>query len=125
MKVCEAVHGIMELKPHQFADDIVVGWLRSVDGQIYNDYIRGHEGDEDMEPTDYDTGEHYEDELLVPAPYDEDVYMLYLSAQVDFYNGDFDRYNNGMVRFNVALSAFVDHFNRTHPARQPVWRVWA
>ena len=55
--------------------------------------------------------------LMVPDPYSS-LYIKYLTAQIDFYNNEIARYNNSMAMFHVALSAFVDAYNRTHMPKQ-------
>jgi hypothetical protein len=52
-------------------------------------------------------------ELLVKAPYDE-LYISWLSSKVDYFNGEYVKYNNNIVRYNDTLSAYASHYNRTH-----------
>lgn len=51
--------------------------------------------------------------LIVPAPYDA-LYLYWLEAQIDYYNGEMDRYNNAAGRFTLAQQEFIDHYHRTH-----------
>ena len=51
--------------------------------------------------------------LLIPAPYDE-VYLRFLEAQMDYANGEFERFNNSNAMYAAAWSAFVNYYNRTH-----------
>lgn len=55
--------------------------------------------------------------LLVPEPY-SNLYVKYLAAQVDYFNGELARYDNSMTLFNAALSAFADWYNRNNMPRQ-------
>ena len=57
--------------------------------------------------------------LLVPEPYSM-LYLYYLTAQIDFLNGELARYNNSMVMYNTALSTYADYVNRT---RMPLQRA--
>ena len=52
-------------------------------------------------------------ELVVKAPYDE-LYISFLASKIDFFNGEFVRYNNNIVRFNDTMTAYGNHYNRTH-----------
>lgn len=52
-------------------------------------------------------------ELIVKAPYDE-LYISFLASKIDFFNGEFVRYNNNIVRFNDTMTAYGNHYNRTH-----------
>jgi hypothetical protein len=56
-------------------------------------------------------------ELLAAFPHDG-LYVHYMAAQIDYHNGEFDRYNNGMVMFTVAYQAFADAWMRNHMHRQ-------
>jgi len=58
-----------------------------------------------------------ERELLIPHPY-EDAYVKYLSAQVDYHNGEYERYNNAMMMFNTVYQAYANGYNREHMPRQ-------
>jgi hypothetical protein len=51
--------------------------------------------------------------LLVEAPYDR-LYDLYLMAQVDFYNREYDNYNNSVTAFNAALDDWRQKYHRDH-----------
>ena len=50
--------------------------------------------------------------LLVGAPYDR-LYDLYLMAQVDFYNREYDNYNS-VTAFNAALDEWRQKYHREH-----------
>ena len=50
---------------------------------------------------------------MIPAPYDE-AYLRYLEAQMDYANGEYDRFNNSNAMYAAAFSTFVNHYNRTH-----------
>jgi hypothetical protein len=51
--------------------------------------------------------------LLVGAPHDR-LYDLYLMAQLDFYNREYDNYNNSVTAFNAALDEWRQSYHRTH-----------
>lgn len=51
--------------------------------------------------------------LIVPAPWDA-LYLYWLEAQIDYCNGEMDRYNNAAGRFTLAQQEFIDHYHRTH-----------
>jgi hypothetical protein len=54
-----------------------------------------------------------EKELLVKAPYDV-LYIRWLEAQIDYYNGEITRYNNSQQMYQTAYDTFDRHYNRTH-----------
>lgn len=51
--------------------------------------------------------------LLVPFPY-TDMYLFYLSAQIDLGNAEIAKYNNNKQLFNNAYLTFSDYYTRTH-----------
>jgi len=73
--------------------------------------------DEKPFPWPYDPEKDMDTVLLVPEPY-SGLYVKYIAAQVDYYNGEIGRYNNSMVMFNMALAQFIDYYNRTNMHRQ-------
>lgn len=61
--------------------------------------------------------------LIVPAPWDA-LYLYWLEAQIDYYNGEMDRYNNSAGRFTLAQQEFIDHYHRSHrPASGGKWNI--
>ena len=103
---------IAEIKPNQYSDDILIRWVSDVDGLIINEIVKWHEGCDSLAHGPY-TAQDMQTKLLVDDPYSK-LYMQYLSAMIDYYNGDFGRFNNDMVMYNASLSEFADWFNREH-----------
>ena len=102
MTIAKVIAQLMEVKPHQYSTEALVGWLSDLDGRIWENYHR---------------------ELLIPAPY-EDLYIRYLAAQVDYYNAEFARYNNSMVMFNLLLTEYVNHLTRNYSRPQPKLKLF-
>ena len=61
----------------------------------------------------YDDSTDTSTELLVPAPFDE-VYLRWLEAQIDYHNGEYDKYNNAIIMFNTVFEAYQAYYTRTH-----------
>lgn len=61
--------------------------------------------------------------LIAPEPY-SNLYVKYLAAQVDYYNGEIPRYKNSMARFNEALDMYAAWYNRNHMPRQDNFIRW-
>ena len=63
---------------------------------------------------DPETGEETEEPvtLLVPYPYDRDLYTYYLMMKVDEGNAEFDKYNQSSKLFNNALLTYRNFVNR-------------
>lgn len=51
--------------------------------------------------------------LLVEPPYGR-LYELYLMAQIDFLNREYDNYNNSVTAFNAALDEWRQKYHRDH-----------
>jgi hypothetical protein len=113
MKLREAIERIDSLKHNTFTQGEKVEWLNRLDGLVKTQIIDTHEGAEEVEFSGYSERENMETELLVPAPYD-DVYMRWLEAQIDYYNGEIARYNNSMAMYQAAFDDYERFYNRTH-----------
>ena len=113
MTISEAITKIDSLKPNGYSQTDKIGWLSLADGMIKNNVIDTHEGCEGVTFNGYDDDTPLDTELIVKAPYDE-MYLSWLSSKIDFYNGEYARYNNNITRFNDTFSAYKNHYNRTH-----------
>ena len=113
MLIMEAIGRINRLKPNAYAIQDKVWWLSILDGRIKTDIIDTHEGGEDVIFTGYSEDGDTNTKLLVPAPHDI-LYIYWLEAQIDYANGEYNKYSNSMAMFNEAYSAFEKYYNRTH-----------
>ena len=112
MKIIDAINRIDSLKHNTYTQSDKVAWLSEVDWDVKKNVLDTHEGDE-VEFTGYDDSTDLQTELLIPVPYDK-VYLLWMEAQIDYYNGEYDKYNNAMDMFYEALNGFKSDYNRTH-----------
>lgn len=117
MTINEAINKLRDIKPTQFDNPTLVGWLSEVEQKIFQENIRWHEGTSEIPPWPYDPEQDMDTALLIPEPYSS-VYLRYLEAQVDYYSGEYVRYANSMTMYNVALSEYVDWYNRSHMPKQ-------
>ena len=111
MTVAEAITRIDRLRPNQYTSAEKTAWLSALDGQIFAEIIMTHR---DADRTEFEAYTDTTAELLVPAPYDEELYTDYLMMQVDKANAEFGKYDQSAVLFNNALLGFRNHYNRTH-----------
>lgn len=88
--------------PAEIDDTILLDWLNQVEGQILHEIfllalseIRPYSAT----PTEA---------LAAPYPYDG-IYLLWMEAQVDFANGEYERYTNTMQRYNTAWNDLARH----------------
>ena len=113
MTIIEAINRIDAIKPNSFSQQDKVRWLSTLDGIIKKEIIDTHEGAEKVTFNGYNENTLITTELLVPAPYD-DVYIRYLEMQMDYANGEYNKYDNSYAMYNNAYSAFARYYNRTN-----------
>lgn len=113
MKINEAISIIDDLKPNTYSQSDKITWLSHVDATVKSLIIDTHEGADDVTFSGYDDSTDLNTELLVPEPFDE-LYLRWLEAQIDYYNGEYGKYNNAIVMYNAAYKAYQNEYNRTH-----------
>lgn len=113
MTINEAISRIEELKPNTYSQSDKIKWLSHVDATVKRLIIDTHEGAEDVTFIGYDDSTDLNTELLVPEPFDE-LYLRWLESQIDYYNGEYGKYNNAIVMYNAAYEAYQNEYNRTH-----------
>lgn len=112
MKIIEAINRIDSQKHNTYKKDEKVEWLSRLDAMVKKHIIDTHEGDEVIF-TGYDDSTDLQKELLIPAPYDE-VYLRWMEAQIDYHNGEYEKYNNAIEMFNADYGSYQNYYNRTH-----------
>lgn len=113
MTITEALQRIDALKPNSYTDLEKIEWLSILDGMIKAEIIDTHEGNEGVVFEGYTEDVDSTKELLVPAPYD-DIYIHWLSAQIDYTNGEYGKYNNSKAAYNNSYVAFAKSYNSKH-----------
>jgi len=109
MTVNEAITMVDYLEPNQYTSEQKLKWLDQLDGKIFDELILTHEHDEDASYTRHTATT---DALLVPFPYDQDVYVNYLKAMIAESNHESAKYNSSMVLFNTAYQQYASKYNR-------------
>lgn len=123
MTLIEAISRIDILKPNGYSQSEKVKWLSVLDGIINSEIINTHEGAEKVTFNGYDDSTSLTTELLVPSPYDI-IYFRWLETQIDYANGEYAKYNNGVQAYNDAYTAFERHYNRTHMPLGKKFKFW-
>lgn len=113
MTIIEAINRIDTLKPNTYTPETKIYWLSKLDGIIFDKIIKTHEDAVISEFKGYTPETSMETELIVTAPYD-DIYIKWLEVQIDYANGEYDKYNNSIVAYNDAYAEYERHYNRTH-----------
>lgn len=118
MKIIDAISRLDALKFNTYKQDDKVQWLSRLDSMVKEQIINVHEGADAISFSGYTADTPTDTVLLVPAPWDE-IYLLWLEAQIDYHNHEYDSYNNAIVRFNAAFEDYQKHYNSAH---KPVQR---
>lgn len=113
MTIIEAIISLDKIKPNGYDKSDKVAWLSELDGMVKQTVTDTHEGGEDISFTAYDATTPLDTVLLIPSPYDS-AYLDWLSAKIDFADGEYARYNNSMTRFNDTFLAFSRFYNRKY-----------
>lgn len=113
MTIREAINRIDNLKHNVYSRSEKIAWLARLDAEVKQQIIDAHENNKRLIFAGYDEDTPEDTELLIPFPYD-DVYLKYLEAQIDYYNGEYDKYNNAIVMYQAALDVFTNYYRRTH-----------
>ena len=117
MKLKETIDMAGRMKPNTVDYIDAVGWINTLDGIIHEEILSRAE-DYTGEFTPYTEADD-EAELLVPFPYDS-IYIDYLSAKIDFANGEIASYNNNMTLYNKAYDNFANYYRRNHMPKSGV-----
>lgn len=113
MTIIEAINAIDALKPNTYGTPEKIGWLSRLDGKVKREIIDTHEGADAVVFDGYNEDTPLDTKLLVDAPYDE-IYLMWLEAQIDYTNKEYGKYNNSVIQYNNSYSAFWRYYNRTH-----------
>ena len=111
----EVLERVNRVRPDAFDDDTKASWLLELDGKLYHEVFLRHFLNTDDAIPKYPMSypEDGDASLLVSNPYDN-LYDLYLMAQIDFHNQEGENYNNSALAFNTALDEFKKEYHRTH-----------
>lgn len=126
MTLIQAVNEADNLKPNMYGLPEKIKWLSRLDQRIFEEVLLMHElSDEEKEPfmveidgkrifsfCAYNENDQEKD-LIVKEPYDE-MYVHWLSAQIDWNNREYAGFNATNAIFEATYSAFRNAFNRTH-----------
>ena len=116
MTIMDAINRIDSLKPNGYDQAFKIHMLSNLDLLIKSEIIDTHLCGDEIEVNGYAEDTNLSTELLVPAPYDK-VYLYWLEAQIDYWNGEYAKYNNSIEMFNTAYKAFENFYNRMYMPR--------
>ena len=104
----EMIELVDESRPNAISERLKFQWLKNLDGKIATDVMR-MQITEIRENLNYRYPDSMDNELLVSFPH-EDIYHLWLQAQIDAELGEYEKYQNTMQLYNAAYINFVHFF---------------
>lgn len=113
MKISEAISRLDSLKHNTYTQGDKVAWLSRLDSMVKKHIIDTHEGADEVTFTGYDDSTDPQTELLVPEPFDE-VYLRWMEAQIDYSNGEYDKYNQSILMFKAVYDGYANYYNRNN-----------
>ena len=100
---------IDSIKPNAFSDEAKTAWVNEVEGLVQTEVFLLAVEDVVQYQWPADSGAT----LLAKPPHDK-IYWVYLSAMVDFGNGEYDKYQNTMQMFNQFFGEYMRWYARTY-----------
>ena len=132
----KAIEIVDRLKPNAYSEEDKLRWINELDGMVkrlvfqwdekyieeLETRLKGGELTEESykdainKTRPYVYPDDMDKELLITAPF-ENVYPLYLEAQIDYHNREYANYNNSAMMFEVQFSEYKKAYIRAHRAR--------
>ena len=101
-----------EIKPNAFSNEAKTQWVNECEGLVQTEVLLV--ADTELISYSYDTDK--DKELLVKHPHVK-IYWAYLTAMIDFANGEYNKYQNTMQMFNAFFGEYMRWFALWyHPA---------
>lgn len=112
MKLEQIIRMVDDIKPNAFSDETKTIWLSECEGLVQTEVML-------LDPAEiirYSFEADREAELLAKAPHDK-IYWTYLTAMIDFGNGEYSKYQNTMELFNSYFGEYMRWYaGRYRPA---------
>lgn len=100
---------IDSIKPNAFSEEAKTAWINEIEGLVQTEvFLLAIE-----DVVQYTWPENAAATLLAKPPHDK-IYWVYLSAMVDFANGEYDKYTNTMQMFNQFFGEYMRWYARTY-----------
>lgn len=101
-----------EIKPNAFSNEAKTQWVNECEGLVQTEVLLLA----DTELISYSYNTDKDKELLVKHPHVK-IYWAYLTAMIDFANGEYNKYQNTMQMFNAFFGEYMRWFALWyHPA---------
>ena len=113
MTIIDAITRIDALKFNTYSQADKIDWLSGADWRIFREVLQPCLGDAAAFFCGYDENTPPDTQLLVPPPFDE-LYLRWMEAQIDYHNGEYNKYNNSVTLYNRAFSAYQSNYLQNH-----------
>ena len=111
MTIQQALERLDSLQHNTYSDSDKLLWLSRLEARVRQELLGEHAPFSGY-GADTDRGTV----LLLDAPYEE-LYLLYLQAQIHYHDEEFERCNNAMALFQTLWDSCRNHHNRSCPPR--------
>lgn len=111
MTIIEAINKVDALKFNTYSQNDKITWLSKLDLAVKRLILDNYGNNPAPAFTGYTEDTPLNTVLLVPAPFDE-IYLRWMEAQIDYYNGENDRYNNSIMLYNAMFDAYASYYTR-------------
>ena len=102
MTLSKVIQMVDDIKPNTFSDATKTGWINECEGLVQTEVMLI--AVEDVVQYDYTTDA---DATLLVAPPHDKLYWAYLTALIDFANGEYNKYQNTMQLFNNYFGEYM------------------
>ena len=106
----EVIRRVDRIKPNALEEKDKARWLLELDGRTYRE-VTAADDPETKPPEQWP--EDGGSPLLIPAPYDS-LYDMYLTAMIEFAQGEYSAYNNTAALFDQAQRDWRALYRREH-----------
>lgn len=105
MTLIEAIDQIDRLKPNAYTPEEKTAWINQLEANIQLDVMLLHYD----QIVQHDIASMPDSQLLLDSGHAQ-LYTAWLGAQIDFANGEYDKYQNSMGMYNALWREFVAWF---------------
>ena len=114
MTIREAIDRVDNLLFNTYTDAEKVAWLSRLDERVALLVL----GTGSAGGPWYSEGTNMDTELLIQEPFSE-VYIHWLMAQINYANGEIDKYNNAIAVYNAEYTGYAEWYHRNNRSRSP------
>lgn len=105
----QVIEAVEEYKPNAFSNETKTMWLNEVEGAVQTEvFLLARD-----ECIEYSWDKHADTTLLAPPPHSK-IYAAYLTAMIDFANGEYNKYANTLAMFESHWSEYMRWYARTY-----------